>query len=98
MNKLFLLCLLSIMILFTQSAPCSTDIPADKESDADKAAFCTTLDASANKVCQLKDDKSGCEEKPKPTTTTTTTTTTNSGNILNSFKITFALIIIFAIL
>ena len=48
---------------------------------------------SKNYICaEIKDDKDGkCEEVKKPSTT-------NSGNILNAFKITFALIIIFTIL
>ena len=138
MNKLLLLFLLSIMILFAQCAgdcqgktidtetndtpqkkadfckeqststkskecvpnnagtacqenalPCSTAIPSDIAEDA-KASFCEGLSAAENKKCQLKSDKSACEPVDKPAT--------NSGSILNAFKITLTLIIIFTIL
>lgn len=72
-----------------EKQPCSTTIP---DGTSDKAKFCEGLFAAANKICQLNSKKEGCEEVAKPTNSE------NSGSILNAFKITFTLIIIFAIL
>jgi hypothetical protein len=72
--------------------PCSTPIPNTETTDSAKTQFCEGLLAAANKKCQLKSDKTACEEVSKPTNSA------NSGSILNAFKITFTLIIIFAIL
>lgn len=73
-----------------QTLPCPSEFPASVSSPADKKTFCEGLSTAANKKCQLKGDNSACELVDKPAT--------NSGSILNAFKITFALIIIFTIL
>jgi hypothetical protein len=73
-----------------KALPCSTSIPTSEKADTTKATkFCEGLSAAANKICQLNSNKDACIEVSKPT---------NSGSILNTFKITFTLIIIFAIL
>jgi hypothetical protein len=68
---------------------CSPENGISGSSPSEKENFCKTLLVDANKICQLKKDGSACEPVEKPT---------NSGSILNTFKITFTLIIIFAIL
>ena len=68
---------------------CPSPIPEDVTAEGDKTTFCEGLSTTANKKCQLNSGKTACEEVDKPT---------NSGSVLNAFKITFTLIIIFAIL
>ena len=138
MNKLLLIFLLSILILYAQCDPdcidfdisetsgneakinackektttintkeCVPNSDGDKceekvlpcptaftgvSNDAEKKTFCEGLSAAANKKCQLNSDKTACELVDKPASST------NSGSILNALKITFTLIIIFAIL
>lgn len=131
MNKLFLLCLLSILILYTQCSECTEKTLGDGETcdglafDTTKAKSCvadtdnkckevlikckeattgsttgkdkvtdctklTVTDSSKYTCAKSSGDSGDCAEVSKPAT--------NSGSILNAFKITFALIIIFAIL
>ena len=71
---------------------CPSGFPGDVSTDPAKKTFCEALSTAANKKCQLKSDKSACELVDKPASST------NSGSILNALKITFTLIIIFAIL
>ena len=73
-----------------KTLPCNTGFTGDAKNDDDRKTFCEGLSASANKKCQLNSGKTACEEVSKPAT--------NSGSILNIFKITFTLIIIFTIL
>lgn len=139
MNKLFLLCLLSILILYTQCSPC-TEATVGTNTDAGEVASCDglTFDTTKAKSCIADTDNAKkckevlikCKEattketagKDKVTDCTKLAVTdsskytcaktsgdsgdctevskpaTNSGSILNAFKITFVLIIIFAIL
>ena len=73
-----------------KALPCPTPFTDGVSTDDDKKKFCEGLSVAANKICQLKSDKSACVLADKPAT--------NSGSILNAFQITFALIIIFTIL
>lgn len=138
MNKLLLLCLLSILILYTQCSAC-TDATKGTNTDAGEVASCTGLavDTTKSSSCVDHDTETNkCQEVPKCKFATQGTATadkshvadckklvtsdsnkftcaknsdsdectevekpaTNSGSILNAFKISFALIIIFAIL
>ena len=97
MNKLIFFCLLSLMIVYTQSTACGSI-----SEPANAAACSAATEVPEGKVCTFvaaKDpDPAKCELTDKPKATTTTTTTTNSSDILNIFKITLALLIVFTIL
>ena len=97
MNKLFFLCLLCLMIIYTQNTPCEDITPVD--------GACTGADdLGDDETCQKKSETDECEKITKPksdgekTTSKSSSKTTNSSNMLNIFKITFTLLIIFTIL
>lgn len=104
MNKLIFFCLLSLMVTYTQSVECgdTSSAPA-AEND------CTTRTVSSNdKICSFVQGQDGgansCVETTKPDKDKSTSTkksassSTNSSDILNIFKITLALLIVFTIL
>ena len=99
MNKLILFCLLSLMILYAQCGDedCANHTPTTESP-------CSSVDLGANKVCNVDpNDASKCAPVDKAQTTPEKSTkkdtkSTNSSDILNIFKISFALLIIFTIL
>ena len=102
MNKLIFITLISLMILYVQSAECDAITDESKCGEAENPPD--------GKVCQYDTNQSKCAlvDAPagsKPSTnsdtksdTKSSSKTTNSSEILNIFKITFALLIIFTIL
>lgn len=140
MNKLLLLCLLSILILYIQCTTACAGAKIGKEDGQVASCSAATVTDKDKQFCAEDDDeanKGNCKEYPKckfgtqgeavsgKTTTVKDCTkletsdsskftcrkssatsqnceevekATNSGSILNAFKISFALIIIFAIL
>ena len=97
MNKLIFFCLLSLMIIYTQSTPCAEITPEDGACNG-------ADDLAAGETCQKKSNADECEKVSRPqaeggkTSTKSSSKTTNSSNMLNIFKITFTLLIIFTIL
>ena len=90
MNKLIFFCLLSLMVVYTQSSECS------ELTEAASADVCKKAKASEGKTCEYVDPtskeadaKGSCKEVAKAT---------NSSDNLNIFKVTLALLIIFTIL
>ena len=96
MNKLIFFCLLSIMVIYTQSTAC------DKIESPSADTCAKATDVPNGKVCSFVAAKgegesatpAKCELTPKPTTNTNT----NSSDNLNIFKTILALLIIFTIL
>ena len=95
MNKLIFFCLLSLMIVYTQSTACASI--SEPDNAADCSAATEVPDGKACTFVAAKDSTPAkCELTDKPKATTTTTT--NSSDILNIFKITLVLLIVFTIL
>jgi len=91
MNKLIFFCLLSLMVVYTQSKDKCSDLKEAESADA-----CKNAEVSEGKTCEYvaptsTEDgaKGSCKEVAKAT---------NSSDNLNIFKVTLALLIIFAIL
>jgi hypothetical protein len=88
------------MVIYTQSTECSgITAPANQ-------AECSAAENIPNdKICKFTDTNTPCQLVNKPAETPTTTSSkksakssTNSSDILNIFKITLALLIVFTIL
>jgi len=90
MNKLIFFCLLSLMVVYTQSAACNS------LTEVDNKDACNAGEVASGKVCEYQKpaegkEKGSCKEVDKPAAT-------SSSDNLNIFKITLALLIIFTIL
>lgn len=91
MNKLIFFCLLSLLIVYTQSTACNSI------GEVESKDGCKDGEVASGKVCEYQPpaegkEKGTCKEVDKPATTT------NSSDNLNIFKITLTLLIIFTIL
>lgn len=105
MKKLLLLCLLSIMILYTH---CADDDPSAGQDPATPAVSTIICDGakigtgdgqvSSCDGLKLKDSTKKCAKNKDGTECEEVEKSTNAGNILNIFKVSFTLIIIFTIL
>jgi len=112
MNKLVFTYLLSLMILYIQSKSCTELTPVDGEcTDADLTVAKGYQCKADGTSCKLKSDcelSSDCKptnipsgykcEKGSDSKCKLVSTATNSSDILNIFKITFTLLIVFTIL
>jgi len=94
MNKLIFFCLLSLMIVYIQSADdaCSNVATPNSQTDCDAAK-----NVPSGKTCKFVAE-SGEGESKKDAHCEMVDKTTNSSDNLNIFKITLTLLIIFTIL
>ena len=111
MKKLLFLCLLSIMILYTHCADDAPSADTDPDTPATPATpDVSTINCEGAKIgtgdgevsscdgLKLKDSTKKCAKNKDGTACEEVAKSTNAGNILNIFKISFTLIIIFTIL
>jgi hypothetical protein len=93
MNKLIFFCLLSLMVIYTQCEACGDIKSPAKAADCEKATG-----VPDGKVCSFVAAKGEGESATPAKCELTAKPTTNSSDILNIFKTTLALLIIFTIL
>ena len=102
MNKLVFFYLLSLMILYIHAeGETKTEVKCESISEPENAAACkAATDVTKDKECQFVAAKEGVEGSKNSCklVTKATSSSTSYSEILNIFKITFALLIIFTIL